>query len=1470
MLFLSQFFASKRSDPGSELGSLILKLLKASFDAESNKSIQHELEIKLSKELEVLLKQYFAASFPTMENPEVLELLVYALGDLSDFPMCSKKLIKLLNYFIEQDEKISEIIQSIIADKIYKEYCRHWFAIPAPKDKIISLTKAATRMLQLLNIVVGELEIKPDCYDTINVLRCLCVNLTELVHMYLYNSQVKTMLSFFNVQYELATRIVASMDPSDEKCVQLKYNEYADHIVKYLRKFHFPVGTTIAAGSVAARLYLLNARREALDGAADPASQDSTLRLNYDNLLNRFGKDVNSKASVVILFSLLQHCDSIELLRLKNREGENILRSHMLNVIAKWDNKADPNYVFYTSHIYYSFTKYFAFNVSYNTIADDLRKDILAIIEDIFVYAQQYWAHSNRIKHYYRMIENCFILLKRLLDFEFDLDSEFRAYICSFFVDKVNESSDVNYVFRMISLYYETVGVENFSHLFRSTLGAWFNEEFTFYKIFDRFMTQQNISTFDADNNKDDGGGGDERLNLPQHLHGYRISDMAELVSIRLILFKDEDIGIVVHEFKHLLSKPTYGDFFFEFIMPKLKNPKALMVLRELFLTLLYFHSNSIPPNSTLAILKCCHQRRCAIEKEMKRLIIARLVATIFQDYYNDQLGLQTLSFLVENDYQTLVANLDQIDQLFTKCAAIQSASGRSELVSSLGKLYHKLSHKIDPNCEAFLSQLLSKCFDNLKLNSYFGSVLVHLGLIHLVLENWINWRPGLLSFPFNSKQVGALFLMLNHNFEEIRKTAVASILLLHHHRLYHFMRREIGQLEDKYDTLQPNDLAIGVNKFRLWFTLTEQLGEQILEDLLQKVNERLATTKLNQMNFVKHPCSPILAAIRSLVCDCIDVNELAKSNPSKWADLLKRLVATCLECSTAVRPIVGNESPEGNLPEEELVTDLKQMHIQSQKLLNSGWMTTRQSALILMHLVASFPVHDNTLLDCDDIGRIIGHFYENQMLLVHRGAFETSSSSFKAIAQSLFRVPTKCSICIGKFGAILAKIDDDLLCDTTGTGHKSITRRSAGLPFVVASIIGAECCNISPPINAPKFVGRLVSFLEQNVSGGNDDGGRIPKKQPHQIVHIFNILKALVCDALLHRFMADWLERIMIATLDWFDKSRYGQYLALGSTHLEQGQQAYSIHNSASMVFSALITRVFGVKRNRTDTSKKNRMSMFLFFSAYSRLYEYIIEVFQSCLDRKEMNMRLNPVLIILSRLTLSKDPNSLSKTTVLCLKIDELLQTCHDARLVRLLIDVYCQISRKSSLANEVEMLVRQIDEHCSGMCLVSHYRLRAWAMLLAQLLAQYSETEQVSDARLNASLEKAYLTLSIYLRLPFTGKAFVSSEFHIIRARIYQLLAHPQCKPTSSFKPIVLDRPESSNDNLVIRDVLNVNWTFDTTVHMLLDDKENFARSLVGLLQEDLPSESRLLLWRCLDQSFTRENKGKFVFEFLKICN
>ncbi|MEQ2239497.1 hypothetical protein ILYODFUR_005061, partial [Ilyodon furcidens] len=131
-------------------------------------------------------------------------------------------------------------------------------------------------------------------------------------------------------------------------------------------------------------------------------------------------------------------------------------------------------------------------------------------------------------------------------------------------------------------------------------------------------------------------------------------------------------------------------------------------------------------------------------------------------------------------------------------------------------------------------------------------------------------------------------------------------------------------------------------------------------------------------------------------------------------------------------------------------------------------------------------------------------------------------------------------------------------------TSKLCATRRSAGIPFYIQALLSSEPKSSS--CSLLKMTMRELIALAVPSAESNTNSSTVPQ------VHALNILRALYRDTRLGENIIPFVSDGMQAAV-------------LGFT-----SPVWAVRNSSTLLFSTLITRIFGVKRGKDEHSKKNR----------------------------------------------------------------------------------------------------------------------------------------------------------------------------------------------------------------------------------------------------------------------------------------
>uniref|UniRef100_A0A8D2L6G7 tRNA (32-2'-O)-methyltransferase regulator THADA n=1 Tax=Varanus komodoensis TaxID=61221 RepID=A0A8D2L6G7_VARKO len=388
----------------------------------------------------------------------------------------------------------------------------------------------------------------------------------------------------------------------------------------------------------------------------------------------------------------------------------------------------------------------------------------------------------------------------------------------------------------------------------------------------------------------------------------------------------------------------------------------------------------------------------------------------------------------------------------------------------------------------------------------------------------------------------------------------------------------------------------------------------------------------------------------------CINgaLNQLPLSNMTlipEWKEMVAKLILMCYKLSAVVSPVVQSSSPEGLIPMdtdlerlqmilreiqpcdtndyfseakmlkehcrldcaddgvENICTEIRGEEQQScdvtaQMVLVCCWRSMKEISLLLGKLCQLMPLQAlstfDALVTVEQV-KDIGQYFRHHLLKSrHRGAFELAYAGFVKLTEVLSRCNNES----------LNKLPQQWLCSVLEEIKSSdpssklcATRRSAGIPFYIQALLASE----------PKKgkTGLLKMTMKELICLAS------PSNVP---VHALNILRALFKDTRLGENIIPYVADGMRAAILGFTSS------------------VWAVRNSSTLLFSTLITRIFGVKRGKDENSKKNRMTGREFFTRFPNLYPFLLSQLELAASSVDSEMKLHPslflLLLILSKL--------------------------------------------------------------------------------------------------------------------------------------------------------------------------------------------------------------------------------------------
>ncbi|EFN66762.1 Thyroid adenoma-associated protein [Camponotus floridanus] len=437
---------------------------------------------------------------------------------------------------------------------------------------------------------------------------------------------------------------------------------------------------------------------------------------------------------------------------------------------------------------------------------------------------------------------------------------------------------------------------------------------------------------------------------------------------------------------------------------------------------------------------------------------------------------------------------------------------------------------------------------------------------------------------------------------------------------------------------------------------MIEAITLQLVLLLYRKLHEALILAKQNiGMAIVKCSLYGYLFCIRSLLADC-DLRSAGTDN--LWRNTIANIILLSFELNHTVSVIVNNSSPEGHLP-----MDLKSLNfnddtlfpeketITPQMVLLCSWRTVKEVSQLfgLLANKASIQTDEsiNGLLTEEQIKHIMKHLVLLLCETKHRGAFEQAYVGFYQVCARLWRL-TNTTLNAKPIHWLY-----DILIGITGLmpGYSKLcaTRRSAGVPFMIQAVLSSEP-KIHDNSNVSAFhsvMNILIQFslLENTISWQEIKcimyKNTIFSKYEHSTnsiiensnnykeinfditeikTHSMNILRALFRHSQLGDMVKNYIADGLIVAFKNYDSKTWAE------------------RNAATLLFSALIIRIFGVQRTKDhiNLTTDNKMTGRIFFERYPHLLPFILNELQTFISINDTMIKSNvqAILLLLSRL--------------------------------------------------------------------------------------------------------------------------------------------------------------------------------------------------------------------------------------------
>ncbi|KAB7493919.1 Thyroid adenoma-associated-like protein, partial [Armadillidium nasatum] len=635
----------------------------------------------------------------------------------------------------------------------------------------------------------------------------------------------------------------------------------------------------------------------------------------------------------------------------------------------------------------------------------------------------------------------------------------------------------------------------------------------------------------------------------------------------------------------------------------------------------------------------------------------------------DETLCILTFSLLAENPKSTELFNereLKLIMNILKQNIVSQNPSFRQKLLHNFKKVFNRIkcgisskfkkSTSLDENSQRLKNihlEFVCNLFIYLKSNLFNGANYSRRSLSLLILEPLFDLLEEeaflhLKGELFTSDLAGTLLLCLSDSYEANKQLALKHLLRIITGTNFFANKSKTEALLDSAWILasssKPPDsmTANYILKFLLNLTPIGLCDEEIPSPtenrrlvacwcILKKIEAEYNVAKKSILKAsVSGPMYGLLLCLRGLISD-LNENEI-KSMEQYWSKLFQEIVKICNYIASTSLGVVKNASPEGFLPvekdcseiysetvrgsftaqecnfieekkpltEEELI---KAQGITAQMVLLCGWRSIKEIALLYGLLVQGSPSFPDSLMlmsvdDVKSIGNILMTLLTETK---HRGAFEQTYNGFEMVCATLWKCSDKE---MNKLPSIWLNDTLTVIQSADENNRLCATRRSAGIPFIVQAIVSSE-----PSVLLGSCLKNTMSSLLTLAASDS---------QLETRVHALNILRALYRDTRIGEEVLPYVSDGVKVALDGY-KSK-----------------SWSVRNSSSLMFSSIVTRMFGVKKTQEDLHSKNAVSALVFFKRYPELYDFILENLSSSVqDMKngDMSVATFPTFLILAR---------------------------------------------------------------------------------------------------------------------------------------------------------------------------------------------------------------------------------------------
>lgn len=417
-----------------------------------------------------------------------------------------------------------------------------------------------------------------------------------------------------------------------------------------------------------------------------------------------------------------------------------------------------------------------------------------------------------------------------------------------------------------------------------------------------------------------------------------------------------------------------------------------------------------------------------------------------------------------------------------------------------------------------------------------------------------------------------------------------------------------------------------------------------------------LAKEKGLGMAIVKNSLYGHLFCIRSLLSDC-DLRGMKTTE--MWQLFIDKIIKLCFELNRAVSVVVNNSSPEGHLPMDSKTLNLDETLpekeiITPQMVLLCSWRTVKEVSQLfgLLATEASIQTAEspNGLLTMEQIEKMMKHLVSLLCETKHRGAFEQVYVGFHQLCTRLWQLTDT------TLNTLPMRWLHDILIGITGLmpGYTKLcaTRRSAGVPFMIQAVLSSEpkIRNNSKVAAFPSVMKILLQFSQlETVDNLRQEVKNIMYRDTNIFSEYEHLTESIIKSS--DEYHAETIKlditEIRIHSMNILRALfRHCQFRNMTKNYIADGfivafknyERTWPERNAATLLFSALMIRTFGVQRTKDhiNLTTDNKMTAKIFFDRYPNLLDFILSKLHAFVSIKDIIIEssVQAILLLLSRL--------------------------------------------------------------------------------------------------------------------------------------------------------------------------------------------------------------------------------------------